>query len=67
MVVFFFVEGTQFTKRKVLVTRRICIFKRTRLSLNCISTLSLIYATSEFVFYFIYALDIYFNSFLQPG
>ncbi|MFS7956022.1 hypothetical protein Hanom_Chr07g00649681 [Helianthus anomalus] len=41
----FFVEGTQFTKRKVLVTRMICIFKGTRLSLNCISTVSLIYTT----------------------
>ncbi|KAM0032607.1 hypothetical protein Hdeb2414_s0016g00476901 [Helianthus debilis subsp. tardiflorus] len=35
----------QFTKGKVLVTRRICIFKVTRLSLNCVSTVSLIYVT----------------------
>ncbi|KAJ0590283.1 putative ribose-phosphate diphosphokinase [Helianthus annuus] len=28
-----------------LVTRRICIFKGTRLSLNCVSTVSLIYVT----------------------
>ncbi|KAJ0883658.1 hypothetical protein HanPSC8_Chr10g0424181 [Helianthus annuus] len=38
-------EGTQFTKGKVLVTRRICIFKGTRLSLNCVATVSLIYVT----------------------
>ncbi|KAF5817930.1 hypothetical protein HanXRQr2_Chr02g0058791 [Helianthus annuus] len=39
-------EGSQFTMGKVLPTRRICIFKGgTRLSLNCISSLSLIYVT----------------------
>ncbi|MFS7975076.1 hypothetical protein Hanom_Chr10g00876211 [Helianthus anomalus] len=40
-----FLEGTQFTKGKVLVTQKICIFKGTRLSLNCIFTVSLIYVT----------------------
>ncbi|KAJ0721984.1 putative long-chain-fatty-acid--CoA ligase [Helianthus annuus] len=38
-------ERTQFTKERILVTRMICIFKGTRLSLNCISTISLIYVT----------------------
>ncbi|KAJ0627507.1 hypothetical protein HanRHA438_Chr01g0030531 [Helianthus annuus] len=43
-------------------------FKGIRLSLNCISTLSLIHATYHFVcIFFICILNIYLINFSQPG